>query len=181
MPLFVEDLCGTLGRGADPESGHALELAAARFRAGAGALAAEGDWCYKDGRAPTGRVLHPPRKKVLPHPATSARARWPPRSTANARTAARPPVGHVTLSQTLSPKGTRCGRAGHGGRLVLQGRPRASWWDTCSVHISFMCTAVPDPAVRLSQQYGCVSAGGEPGVIANEVWTLACWTWHAWL
>ena len=57
MPLFAEDLGGTLGRGADPESGHALELAAPRFRPGAGALAAEGDWCYKDGRAPTGRGL----------------------------------------------------------------------------------------------------------------------------
>ena len=57
MPLFAEDLGDTLGRGADPESGHALELAAARFWAGAGALAAEGDWCYKDGRAPAGGVL----------------------------------------------------------------------------------------------------------------------------
>lgn len=57
MPLFAEDLGDTLGRGADPESGHALELAAARFRPGAGALDAEGDWCYKDGRAPAGGTL----------------------------------------------------------------------------------------------------------------------------
>ncbi|KAK9844191.1 hypothetical protein WJX81_007670 [Elliptochloris bilobata] len=54
MPLFAEDLGDTLGRGADPESGHALNLAAARFRPGATALAAEGDWCYKDGRVPAG-------------------------------------------------------------------------------------------------------------------------------
>lgn len=64
MPLFAEDLGDTLGRGADPESGHALELAAARFRAGAGALAAEGDWCYKDGRAPTGKGLSPQRNPI---------------------------------------------------------------------------------------------------------------------
>ena len=70
MPLFAEDLGDTLGRGADPESGHALELAAARFRPGAAALAAEGDWCYKDGRAPIGGGpgprSNPPKTQALP-------------------------------------------------------------------------------------------------------------------
>ncbi len=58
LPLFAEELGDTLGRGADPESGHALLLAAARFRPGPAALAADGDWCYKAG-APAGAPPYP--------------------------------------------------------------------------------------------------------------------------
>jgi hypothetical protein len=58
LPLFAEELGDTLGRGADPESGHALLLAAAAFRPGPAALAADGDWCYKAG-APAGAPPNP--------------------------------------------------------------------------------------------------------------------------
>ena len=149
MPLFAEDLTGTLGRGADPECGHALELAAARFRPGACALAAEGDWCYKDGRAPTGGALNLQNLCQLHNLGLCVRfwagaramaaegdwcykdgaaptggalnlhnlcqlhslvlcvrscwacARWPPRATGAARTAARLPMGAPTPSRIL--------------------------------------------------------------------------------
>ena len=57
LPLFTEELDGTLNRGADPESGHALDLHRARFRLAPAALAADGDWCYKDSRVPQGETL----------------------------------------------------------------------------------------------------------------------------
>lgn len=57
LPLFTEELDGTLNRGADPESGHALDLHRARFRLTPAALAADGDWCYKDSRVPQGETL----------------------------------------------------------------------------------------------------------------------------